>query len=62
MTTAAFAREVDRLMVQQFGITWADAGRDVEELRTFQKKDRWTPIQVVQWLGKKYDLIPLEEF
>jgi hypothetical protein len=56
MTRDEWLTEVNRLMVERYGITLLDAGFDEDDIDSYYS---WgdEPVKFVQWFGDKYDLV-----
>lgn len=52
-----YRNNVSCLMLDKYGITWADACGDDDRL--IAGMDAQTPAEFVDWWGEKYDLTPV---
>lgn len=56
-----FRSAVDRELTARYGLTWADAGGDAQQLAAAITLAQ-TPADFVRWWGEKYDLTPREQW
>jgi hypothetical protein len=56
----SWKREVDRLLVTNYCIDSSDAGIEADYLER-QQSEGWLPAQFVEWFGRKYDLISIND-
>lgn len=57
----AWVKEVDRIMLEEFGIDLSDAGADQADVLRYWKYDK-SPADFVDWFGEKYDLITRDQW